>query len=329
METKNKHPFALIYTGPTAVGKTSVVDAVAAAIPSEIINADVGQLYRPLTIGTAKPDLDAVTVPHHLFNVLDEPIDFTVSQYRQRVTELVGQIWERKRIPIIVGGSGFYIKSLFFPPIGHTVSVSQEYQHIPREQRWQHLRGIDPDRADAIDQRDYYRIERALDIWYGTGVKPSEVKPVFDPPCAFFLTGIMRDRDELYNRIDQRVGQMFADGWIEEVNPLVGTEWEEFLQRKKLIGYADIFQYLAEQQSQRNQEQLITTIQQKTRNYAKRQMTFWRGLQRQIDGALLEQMPPGPIRSKTDEVNLTTLSVDRYVQRLVGELNLEKNFSMG
>ena len=278
METKNKHPFALIYTGPTAVGKTSVVDAVAAAIPSEIINADVGQLYMPLTIGTAKPDLDAVTVPHHLFNVLDEPIDFTVSQYRQRVTELIGQIWERKRIPIIVGGSGFYIKSLFFPPIGHTVSVSQEYQYVPREQRWQHLRGIDPDRPNAIDQR---------------------------------------------------VGQMFTDGWIEEVDPLVGTEWEEFLQRKKLIGYADIFQYLAEQQSQRNLEQLITAIQQKTRNYAKRQMTFWRGLKRQIDTAVAEQMPPGPIRSKTDEVNLTTLSVDQYVQRLVSELNLEKNFSMG
>ncbi len=311
-----KKPFILVYTGPTGVGKTSLIDTVAESIPSEIINIDMGQFYAPLSIGTAKPDWKGAAIPHHLFDVITEPRDFTVAQYRERIIALIHDVWGRGKIPVLVGGSGFYVRSLFYPPIP-SAEISDKYARISKEKLWDHLYEIDPDRADALEKQDIYRIERALDIWYSTGKMPSLFVPQFDPPCSFYLTCVTRERQELYQRIDERTIQMMDEGWLDEVAQLKGTEWEAFLMRKKLIGYADIFEYL---ENQTDKENLIATIAQKTRNYAKRQMTFWRSLKRHIDQALKNNQPAGPIASKTDEVNLTLTSLDVYIKRLLIEL---------
>src|SRR5579859_8042174 len=117
-----KKAFFLVITGPTGVGKTDFALDLAQHIPSEIINADMGQCYKPLTIGTSKPDWKSQATPHHIFDVLDEPAHFSVTDYREKVLDLIHGIWSRNKLPIIVGGSGFYIKSLFFPPPHSTAS---------------------------------------------------------------------------------------------------------------------------------------------------------------------------------------------------------------
>ena len=110
-------PSVIIVYGPTGVGKTDFALKIAECLPVEIINMDVGQLYTPLSIGTAKPDMRTVPVAHHGFNVLSEPEHFTVVAYRTLCEQLIKDIWSRGKVPVLVGGSGFYLKSLFFPPL--------------------------------------------------------------------------------------------------------------------------------------------------------------------------------------------------------------------
>src|SRR5579863_9779399 len=116
---KNKiinRPFMLIVYGPTGVGKTDVALAIAQHIPAEIINMDMGQFYTPLSIGTAKPDWKNSPIPHHLFDIIDTPINYTVAEYRTMLYKTVQEVIGRGNLPILVGGSGFYLHSLLFPP---------------------------------------------------------------------------------------------------------------------------------------------------------------------------------------------------------------------
>ena len=113
---KNK-PFVFIVYGPTGVGKTSLVDDLAKEVSLEIINGDVGQFYKPFTIGTAKPDWKNYQTPHHLFDIIDQPKSITVAEYRKLICQKVDEVSSRGNLPVIVGGSGFYLKSLFYPPI--------------------------------------------------------------------------------------------------------------------------------------------------------------------------------------------------------------------
>lgn len=273
----------IIIAGPTAVGKTGAALALAQKLPAEIINGDMGQLYKPLTIGTAKPDISQAPVPHHLFDVLDTPIDCTVAQWRELVIEKVKEITGRNRTPILVGGSGFYLKSLFFPP--EQGSGICNVSEAPSDQNllWEKLESIDPERARQLHPHDIYRIQRALSIWENTGKLPSDCKPVFKPLFPFSCFVLMRDRDELYRIIEQRTIHMIDNGWIQEVKALEGTEWEHFLRKKKIIGYDIILDFL---EGGVTKEELVACIQKKTRNYAKRQITFLKSFCDQLRQAL-------------------------------------------
>lgn len=296
----------IIIYGPTGVGKTDCALSLAQTRGGEIINMDMGALYAPLTIGTAKPDWQSSAIPHHLFDVIDMPRQVTVAEYRELLIPILESIWKQGNVPILVGGSGFYLKSLFFPPQGAPICKSSAYENIPDDQLWNHLVHIDPDRAQSIDSHDLYRIRRALDIWYATGKKPSEYVPLFQPIAPFELYFLMRDRRELYERINERVVQMINAGWIEEVQRLVGTEWELFLHEKKIIGYDDILLYLTTKKTELDKKNMISAIQQKTRNYAKRQFTFWRSLQKDLQDALHEYTDSNLVtRSCLYEINLT------------------------
>ena len=111
-----KNSFILVISGPTAVGKSNLAERLAAMFPAELIIGDMGQCYTPFTIGTAKPDWRNSPIPHHLFDILDEPRNITVVEYYHKVQQTLTDIWQRNRLPIIVGGSSFYLASLFFPP---------------------------------------------------------------------------------------------------------------------------------------------------------------------------------------------------------------------
>lgn len=304
----------LIITGATGVGKTELVLKLAAQTPSEVINADIGQMYVPLTIGTAKPDWQNESIPHHGFDILDQPENFTVVQYRQFVAQKIQEIWARGKLPIIVGGSTFYIKALLFPPADLTRTTLNQplnlgLNKIPNEQLWDQLNQIDPQRASKLHPNDYYRLRQACAIWQQTGLQPSQFVPCYNPIAPYTLVILDRPKNNLYPRIDQRVLEMLQMGWVNEVQQLA-SPWQEFLQIKKIIGYELILDYLA---GKLNLMDCTSQIQKRVRNYAKRQQTFWRGLRQALQKADSE--------AQVLELDLTLSPLDLYINQLLNGLN--------
>lgn len=279
-----KKKYTILISGATATGKSSYAIDLAKKVSGEIINADIGSFYKPLTIGTAKPDWQNELVPHHLFDVLDKPISFTVAEFRKQLFELMREIWQRGNVPIVVGGSIFYIQAFFYKQ--HEISGTEpfikelEQGVVSTQDLWDELNMIDSERAQNIYRQDRYRIIRALAIYKATGKKPSEFKPIFDPlsECEFLICD--RDRTELYKRIDDRVVQMVNQGWLDEVRVLQNSDWKDFLMRKKMIGYDDLLAYLTHGQ---DLDDIVAKIQKRTRNYAKRQIAFLKKLESQIN----------------------------------------------
>lgn len=302
----------IIITGPTAAGKTDFALELGTRMPIEIINGDMGQLYAPLSIGTAKPAWKTETIPHHLFDHVSEPMNYTVTEYRTAVKTLIAQIQERGNTPVIVGGSTFYVRSLFFPPSEPDIITNEKFQG---EYNWETLKSIDPERASKIDPHDRYRIERALDLWHQTGSLPSTLTPAYDPvhrPCRIIYC--FQKRATLYDRINRRTLLMLKTGWLDEVKSL-SEKWRTFLKTKKIIGYAEIDRYLLERDSGSCElEYLVSEIQQKTRNYAKRQETAWRTLKKCLK--------PHP-EIEIDEFDLTLSSTHLYIDGLLKALAIE------
>jgi len=293
-----KQKFVLMIFGPTAVGKSDFAEKLAANMPAQIS-----------------------PIKHNLFDIIDEPRLFNVCEYRKMLLQKAQTIWDNNELPILVGGSGFYLKSLFFPPISYDSLPDQadkndNIKDVCGVELWNRLNAVDPQRAAKIDKNDTYRIQRALDVWSLTGKKPSERVPVYDFPCNFILLFLTREREELYKRIDDRVGIMMNEGWIDEVKQLQGTEWETFLKKKKLIGYDIILDYLEGKQTNKDLQQAIQIIQQKTRNYAKRQVTFFKSFERQLKQAISKKNASA-VSSKIEIVNLTLLDIDLYIKQLL------------
>ena len=301
----------LVVIGPTGVGKTDFVERLFRESAIEIINGDMGQIYVPLTIGTAKPAWQQAPVPHHLFDILSEPVSFSAMKYRKSVTKLIEQIWKKGKLPVIVGGSSFYLLSLFFPPIES--DASSEIKSFSDEKLWTCLQKIDSQRAQKIHPHDTYRIRRALDIWCATGIKPSSYLPTLNPFASCVLIWLDRDRTDLYDRIDKRVHAMMQAGWLEEAKELEKSEWSQFLRQKKIIGYDIMFVHLS---GALTQEELYAKIQQKTRNYAKRQLTFWRSFKRKLKGAVDALKIPSNKPITIHELNLTHDNIESYIKQL-------------
>ena len=310
-------PLFLVISGPTGVGKTALVEALGAHLPLSIINADMGQMYAPLSIGTAKPDLKKSVSEQYLFDILDEPRSCTVKEYRAKALPLITSLWQTDYLPTFVGGSLFYLHSLFFPQ--HELPINNEVT-MSGDQGWDTLREIDPERAEEIHSHDTYRIQRALELYYATGKKPSTFKPTYNPPGYYLFIWCMRERKELYERIDERVTQMIEQGWIEEVVALQSTPWESFLRTKKIIGYDDILEYL---QKGGSKQALIDRIAQKTRHYAKRQIIFWRRFNHQLLQGIKQS---NDHISSIEKANLTYLNLDLYIKQL--SKNIENKVGM-
>lgn len=303
-------PFMIIIFGPTGVGKSAFAVELGRHIPAEIINADIGQLYTPLTIGTAKPAWRSEEIPHHMFDLIDEPRNYTVKEYRSTIYPLLHEIWQRGNIPIIVGGSGFYLHALLFPP---QAGPTADEDAIPAD--WDLLHRIDPVRAKNIHPHDAYRIKRALSIWFATGIAPSHWKRPYQPPAPYLLIQLTRDRAQLYEQINARTITMLAEGWLDECRSLYGTEWELFVRKKKLIGYSELFDYMA---GTKSFEDAIATIQQKTRNYAKRQETFGAFLSRTIRQSAASN---NQRRETVEQVNLTSTDPHLYINQLLKNIH--------
>ena len=239
----------ILIAGPTGVGKTDFVEKIVCSLQKEfldkkvsIINADMGQFYEPISIGTAKPE-NLEKGRDYLFGIINEPTEINVTQYRKMVLDNIRQSLSENKIPIIVGGSGFYLRSIFYL-IEEAPAIRSLKSEVARnlisenkntESLWKELEEIDPERAKKIPINDRYRIERALEIWHSTGIKPSSLKPKLNIPFKFKFIYLTRSRPELYNIIDNRVIKMIEAGWINEVKNL-DQSWIDFLKIKKIIG---------------------------------------------------------------------------------------------
>ena len=287
------HDKIIIIYGPTGVGKTDLSLALAEKFPIEIINGDLGQFYVPLSIGTAKPDWRHEAVAHHLFDVLDKPENFTVVQYRALLLQKVADIQARGKIPVIVGGSGFYIKSLFFPPkncddvVENHQQEESVYRHCSNQELWQLLESKDAQRAQKLYVTDRYRIERALAL-LDRGIVPSACQPDYiSLDSDVLLVFCNRPREQLKERIKKRTESMLLAGWLHEVSTILLHDkmdvWKKFLTRKKLIGYPECIAYLESEQHPKDKALLIEIIQNKTWQYAKRQITFWKTVEKQLN----------------------------------------------
>lgn len=322
MNKKNR-PFVLIIYGPTAVGKTDLALTISRHIPAEIINMDVGQFYADLSIGTAKPDWKNSTTPHHMFDIIDTPIDYTVHEYRSQAYRLIEEINAKKKLPIVVGGSGFYLHSLLFKQPEITILNNEKYVHNPDPLfLWQKLYTIDPIRALAIEKTDTYRINRALELWHHTGKLPSSFAPLYEPKFDYILIFVERDLQELKNKIEHRVHEMMHSGWINEAKKMINTPWESFIKKKNIIGYNEIFEHLSGKISFATMIEIIAT---RTKQYAKRQFTFWRKLEREIKK---EKQYTGMNVGCLEVVDLTSREVHLYISELLKRLPmaLGKNY---
>lgn len=278
----------LIILGPTASGKTGISEYLAEHLHGEVINCDMAQMYQPLAVGTAKPYYKQYPFRAHLFDEFPEPLHADAAWFCKKLESCLPQIAKRESLPLIVGGTFFYIKALFFrlhesPSVAHHSYVLPEGRE---ENLWQTLFSIDPERAQELHAHDHYRIKRALDLFYATGKKPSALKPRFEPLLSnpFFII-IKPDRDILRQRITQRTEIMLKEqGWIEEAKTVLGTPWQKFIVAKGFIGYEEIFALLASGKEINSQtlKELEEKIIIKTWAYAKRQETFLRSFLNQL-----------------------------------------------
>lgn len=266
----------IVITGPTCSGKSKIAIEVAKAINGEIINADAFQVYQELNIGTAKPtENDFKEVKHHLFNILKPNDNYSIYQYQKDCRECILDIISRKKTPILVGGSGLYIRSALFD-----FSFSDEqtkdidmsmYESLSNEDLHKKLEEIDPDEALKIHPNNRKRVLRALYIYLAYNktktqlIKEQEHKIIFDDVRIF---GVNVDRRELYQKIDDRVEDMICSGLVKEANE-IKNKYGLGHQSLAAIGYKEIYENV-----DYSTEDLTKLIQKNTRNYAKRQMTF-------------------------------------------------------
>ncbi|NDD55385.1 hypothetical protein EBZ39_16245, partial [bacterium] len=240
----------IIVTGPTASGKTWLAEQLIQRLDGAMINADVGQFYTACSVGTAKPDWQAKPYQSYLFDWLDTPSDVTVVAFKKAVDEAIARAQTNGKVPIIVGGSAFYVKSLFFQPVDivpvDPSAAAPSWEAYPTQQLFEQLQLLDPVRAAELYSTDRYRIERALTLWHITGKLPSTLKPTFVQPYQKVLVvALLPPREQLEQRIAARLAHMLeVDGWIEEARHLLNTPWESFIVSKGLVGYAELFAWL-------------------------------------------------------------------------------------
>lgn len=277
----------IMIAGPTACGKTSLSLMLAEAIGGEIISADSMQVYKGMDIGTAKVSKeDQERIPHHLIDIRHVQESINVVDYYYEATQCCDAILARNRIPIIVGGSGFYFRTLLYGPPQGPPSLPQLRQALEAEMKekgsanlFQKLQQIDPTYAATITQNDKQKIIRALEIVTLTGGQVSSLDWKRKGPSAqeqFHCWFLYRPRDILYARIDERCEKMIESGLLDEVKALEKQGLRLNSSASQAIGYRQALDYLDSPQTEKDYEDFVRAFKTASRQYAKRQFTWFR-----------------------------------------------------
>lgn len=274
----------IIIGGPTATGKTSLAIWLAKAIGGEIVNADSMQVYRNMDIGTAKPTSEQRSeVPHHMLDVVEPDQPFNASLYRSMALPTIEGIDRRGKVPIVVGGTGLYIKTLrgglfSCPPADPELrkKLNWEYQQYGPQRMHARLAEIDPEAAARIHPNDRIRITRAIEIYQLTKKRPSELASQHgfrDRPFQDILFCLYVDRKTLYERINKRCIEMVDMGLVDETKALLDRGYSPQLKPMQAIGYRHMVKYIT---GELPLATALAQMQRDTRRYAKRQVTWFR-----------------------------------------------------
>ena len=275
----------IVLTGPTAVGKTALSISLAKAIGGEIISADSMQVYKYMDIGTAKIRPEEMEgIPHHLIDVLDPKVAFNVAMFKDMAKQAVEEIYSRVHIPIIVGGTGFYIQALLydidFSEEDSDQELRNELEALANEKGSEYLHSllqeVDPESADQIHHHNVKRVIRAIEYFRMHGEKISvhnERERMKKSPYQFLYFVLTHDRQILYDRIEKRIDQMMEEGLLAEVDKLLKMGYDPELVSMQGLGYKEFVPYF---KGECTLDESVYVLKRDTRHFAKRQLTWFR-----------------------------------------------------
>jgi tRNA dimethylallyltransferase len=282
-------PKVIVICGPTGIGKTAVGIQLAEKLDGEIISADSMQIYRYMDIGTAKPTADEQSrIPHHMIDIVDPDENFDAVRFAEMARDKVMQLHQRGVMPLVVGGTGLYIKALLQGLFQSNPVDPKTRERLMKEAvengsgiLYDRLKRVDPDTADRLHPNDSHRIIRALETIESTGRSISEHQQAHgfaDEPFNALKICLQIDRQKLYERIDKRVDMMIEEGLVDEVKKLLAMSYSADLKSMQSIGYRHMVEFLAEQLPW---DECVRTLKRDTRRFAKRQFT-WFGADQKI-----------------------------------------------
>ncbi len=279
---KVKLPKLIVICGPTGAGKTSLALQLAQELSSEIISADSRQIYKYMNIGTAKPTPEEVAlVPHHIIDIITPDKKFTAGEFVKRADSAVSEIKNNNHIPFVVGGTGFYIKSLLYglckiPPIPAVIrnELKKEVEEKGPKTLHHMLNEVDPIAAQKIDPNDSNRIVRALEVYKVTGIPISSYwqKDALEKRYQHFTIFLNDERSVLYEKINTRVDKMVQEGLFDEFKHLLEMGYTRNDPGMNSLGYKELFDHI---DGIHDWHTTVELIKQHMRNYAKRQLTWF------------------------------------------------------
>ena len=294
----------VLLSGPTATGKSSLASRLAEKIDGEIINADSIQLYRDLLILTARPDIKKEKIKHHCYGFLDGDINWSVGKWIDEINKILKDVIKRKKVPIIVGGTGFYFKAITdglspIPEIDKSIrlKIENDLEKNGLTKLQKRLAFIDPKASEKINPNDRQRIMRALEVYEGTNKKISDFwlmkrEKIINYKAINFK--IDADREWIYKNCDLRVDYMFENGAVEEVRHLLTKNYSENSPIMKAIGVDEITSFL---NSDITLDKALELIKFKTHQYAKRQITWinnqmisWNSINTQYSNKIINEI---------------------------------------
>lgn len=305
----------LILSGPTGIGKTAISLKLAKELNGEIISSDSMQIYKYMDVGSAKISKEEMQgIPHHLINVVEPNEEFSVAKFKTLAEEAIEDISKRGKYPIIVGGTGLYINSLIFNYSFTGTYKDNDYRKSlealanEKGKEFVHdlLKDRDVDSYNKLYPNDLKRVIRALEVYKLSGKTIGELnkeQDIYDVPYNIHYYVLNMDRDKLYERINKRVDEMISSGLIEEVINLKEKGYNSNMQSMKGIGYKEILYYLDNKISL---EEAINMIKQGSRNYAKRQLTWFRK------------------DNRTKWIDKDNLTEDEIVKFIINDIGLKK-----
>ena len=290
--------------GPTAIGKSDLAMRLAEHFPLEIISADSRQVYRNMDIGTGKPaPAERATVPHHVIDVVEPDGDFSLAMYHRLAIEALEAIQGTGKLPLLVGGTGLYVWSLVegwtIPPVPPDRKLRRQMEARAEQgdsqSLYRELQEIDPAAAAKISPRNIRRVVRALEIYYTTGRRPSELRRKEAPGFSTLIIGLTCERSELYRRIDMRVDNMIKTGLIEEVEWLLEKGYSPSLPSMSGIGYKQIAEFL---RGEMTLPEAVDKMKYETHRLARHQYAWFR-----LNDSRIRWLDVGGLSIEADAVN--------------------------